>query len=66
MPVQKIIQPTQKVSSAVRETVQRVRTHKPMNSFEFHAGFVPPQKHPLGMNGLNKDADIERIIDSLV
>ena len=52
------------VNNAKSVVMQQQRTHNPINSYEFHLGFIP-QKNPHG-KGLNTDEQIERMIDTIV
>ncbi|MCR5265369.1 MAG: hypothetical protein K6E29_02095 [Cyanobacteria bacterium RUI128] len=63
MNVKSIGPQTKKVVSATREAVQQ-RTHNPVNTYEFHLGFVP--EHLNSNNRLAQQSSAEYFINQLI
>ena len=66
MPIQK----AEMVRPAVKAVTQQVKkaepkSHRPMNSFEFQAGFIPESK-PMGGGTMNNNERIDRILNLFV
>ena len=66
MAVEKISAVAPKVVNRTKNiAAQQQKTHNPINSYEFHLGFIP-QKNPMGMGRTITNEQVEHFIDSIV